>query len=149
MAFLTREQILSADDLVTEVVKVPEWGGSVNVRTLTAHERDVFEESLLKTKGRGRNQTRDVQLADARAKLCAITILDGDGKQLFNQTDIAELGKKSAGALNRVYDVAARLSGLSSEDMDDLVGNSETAPDESTPRQRGRDARIDARNPFV
>jgi len=133
MAFLTRDEILAANDLVTEEVAVPEWGGSVNVRTLTAHERDVFEESLLTTKGKGRNQTREVKLADARAKLCAVTMLDGEGVQIFNKTDVVELGKKSAGALNRVYDVAARLSGLSSEDMDDLVGNSEAAPDDSTP----------------
>lgn len=133
MALLTREQILSADDLKTEEVAVPEWGGSVLVRTLTAHERDVFEDGLVQTKGKGRNQTREMQLADVRAKLAALTIVNGEGHQVFNKTDVVDLGKKSAGALNRVWDVASRLSGMSNEDVDELLGNSETAPDEPSP----------------
>ncbi len=37
---LTGEEILGADDLPTEVVPVPEWDGTVIVRTLTGAERD-------------------------------------------------------------------------------------------------------------
>ena len=132
MAVLTRDQILAADDLKTEEVEVPEWGGSVLVRTLTAHERDVFEDGLIKTKGRGRNQTREMQLEDVRAKLACLTIVDAGGVQIFNRADMLELGKKSAGALNRVWDVASRLSGMTNEDVEELLGNSETAPEDSS-----------------
>jgi len=43
---LNKEQILRADDLKTEEVDVPEWGGSVRVRVLTGTERDAFESSI-------------------------------------------------------------------------------------------------------
>ena len=38
---LDRNAILGADDLGREVVDVPEWAGSVQVRGLTAAERDA------------------------------------------------------------------------------------------------------------
>jgi hypothetical protein len=47
MATLTKEQILKADDLKTETVEVPEWGGPVNIRTLTGAERDAFEQTMV------------------------------------------------------------------------------------------------------
>ncbi len=36
MNILSKEAILSADDLPREIVSVPEWGGQVYVRTMTA-----------------------------------------------------------------------------------------------------------------
>jgi hypothetical protein len=38
--------------------------------------------------------------------------------------DINTLGQKSAAALDRVYEVAARLSKISKEDVDELAKNS-------------------------
>ena len=51
MKALTRDEILGADDLKTESVKVPEWGGTVLVRELTGAERDEWEASVVKTNG--------------------------------------------------------------------------------------------------
>ena len=36
MALLTREDILNYNDIKTEIVPVPEWGGEVKVKGLTA-----------------------------------------------------------------------------------------------------------------
>ena len=49
---LTREQILQSDDLPCETVPVPEWGGEVQVRTMTGTDRDAFEASLIGKEGR-------------------------------------------------------------------------------------------------
>ena len=43
---LTKDQILKSDDLPSEEVSVPEWGGSVMVRSMTGYERDQFEQSV-------------------------------------------------------------------------------------------------------
>ena len=56
-----------------------------------------------------------------RAGLCALCIVDEDGKRLFAQTDIEVLGAKNAGAIDKLFDVAARLSGISEDDVDDLA----------------------------
>lgn len=121
MKLLTRDAILQAEDLPTEDIEVEEWGGAVRVRALTGAERDAFEQSIVEQRGKS---TR-VNMRNIRAKLVALTVVDGDGKRLFSDKDAELLGKKSAMALNRVFEVAQKLSGLSPEDMEELSGNSE------------------------
>ena len=116
MKALTREQILGADDLKTESVKVPEWGGQVVVRELTGTERDTWESSVVKT--HGTRVTIDSQ--NMRAKLAALCIVDDDGKRLFTEKDVVKLGKKSAAALDRVTDVARRLSRIGEDELEKL-----------------------------
>jgi hypothetical protein len=116
---LSASEILGVDDTVIELVDVPEWHGKVRVRGLTGSERDDFEEGLLERRGK----TREVRFTNLRAKLCALTMVDGDGKRLFTDAQVEALGRKSAAALSRVFTVAQRLSGLSDEDVDELAGD--------------------------
>jgi len=143
MGHLGREDILKASDNDPEEVEVPEWGGTVLVRGMTGRERDAFELSLLQP---GRGGRRTVDPANMRAKLVARCIIDDDGNRLFTDADAAELGGKSAGAMNRVYAVAARLSGMAEEEQEDLTrdfelvdgaGSSSTLPPGSTKRSKG------------
>lgn len=116
---LSRDDILKAKDITTEEVDVPEWGGTVFVRGLSGRQRDVFEATLLERRGR-----RMVpNTANIRAKLVAWTVVDEDGKRLFTDTEADELGEKSASAMDRIYTVASRLSGLGEEDLEDLAEN--------------------------
>ncbi|MGE5585722.1 MAG: hypothetical protein ACM309_09390 [Bacillota bacterium] len=119
MALLTKEAILQAQDLPTEDVEVREWGGTVRVRALTGAERDAFEQGVVETRGKS---TR-MNLRNIRAKLVALTVVDEDGKRVFTDEDAELLGRKSAAALNRVFEVAQRLSGLRPEDVEELAGN--------------------------
>lgn len=125
---LTREQILQAQDLPTEDVDVKEWGGTVRVRALTGMERDSFEQSIVEQKGKG---TR-MNIRNIRAKLVALTVVDEEGNRVFSDTDVQALGKKSAAALDRVFEVAQRLSGLKPEDVDELAKNSESDQSEDS-----------------
>ena len=102
---LSRDDILKAADNEPEEVDVPEWGGSVLVRGMTGRERDAFEVSLMQP-GRGGRKVLDP--ANVRAKLVARCVVDDDGGRLFTDADVAELGGKSAAAVDRVYAVAAR-----------------------------------------
>ena len=122
---LKRDDIRTANDLKRELVEIPEWGGSVYVRAMTAFERERFEESLIQGKGKKAR----MRLVYARARLATIVCEDEDGNPLFGENDIAWLAKKSAKALDRIFDVAGRLSGLNEEDVEDLVKNSEETPD--------------------
>jgi hypothetical protein len=47
---------------------------------------------------------------------------------VFTDADIVALGAKNAAALNRLFEVAQRLSGLRGEDFEELLGNSGSAP---------------------
>jgi len=133
MPFLSRDSILEVNDLKTERVHIPEWGGDVLVRTLTAKERDEFENSMVKVSGRGRSQVRELIIQNVRARLAVLTVLNEDGEQMFNRTDEEALGKKAGSALNRIWDVSSRLAGISDSDVEEILGNSETDPDDSLP----------------
>lgn len=124
MTLLTKSAILSADDLKTEDVEVPEWGGTVRVRAFSGCERDAFEASLV----RGDGKDRKVDLTNMRARLVALTVVDETGQKLFTHDDVDLLGSKSGAALDRVFAVAQKLNGLSGADVEELTKNSSGAP---------------------
>lgn len=130
MTMLTRDAILGASDIEIETVDVPEWGGSVRVKGLTASQRDKYERSLIQTNSKGKSE---LTLANARARLVALTVVDDDGGLMFSDADVLTLGTKSAAAMDRIYGVASRLAGLSDDDMDELVGNSEAGQSGDSP----------------
>lgn len=116
---LTKEQILGASDIQIKKVEIPEWNGFVFVKGMTAKERDGFEASIIRMNGK----VRKVDMRDLRAKLVSKSICDEDGKLLFDEKDIKELGEKSASAVQRIFTVAQELSGLTDEDAEELLKN--------------------------
>jgi hypothetical protein len=64
-----------------------------------------------------------MNLKNIRAKLVALTVVDEEGNRIFSDSDASALGKKSAAALDRVFEVAQRLSGLRPEDVEELSKN--------------------------
>lgn len=119
MAFLTRDQILQANDRPTKIVAVPEWGGDVIVRGLTGAQRDKFEQDSVERKG----DKIETNLINMRARLVALCVVDENNQRLFQDSDVKELGRKSAAALERVFDVARELSGLKTQDVAELAEN--------------------------
>jgi hypothetical protein len=120
--YLSAEDILGADDLKPQPVQVPEWGGAVLVRGMTGTERDRFEASVMDDKLSG--VSRDKLLENYRARLAAACLVDEGGKRMFrSDAEVKRLGEKSGIALDRVAEVASRLSGLSDEDLEELTGN--------------------------
>lgn len=116
MTSLTREAILAAKDLKSEVVKVPEWGGEVTVGTMTGEMRDAWEQSFLTEKGKP-------DIRHARARLAVFCIVDEKGERIFTEADILALSKKSAAGLQRIVDVAQRLNLVRDEDVRDAAKN--------------------------
>jgi len=115
---LTRDQILSAKDLKTTVVKVPEWDGEVTVRGMTGEERDAFEAAMYAAGDDDVEAMRNI-----RARYAATCIVGENGERLFTDADVTALGRKSAAALSRVFEAARRLSGLTAKDQEGLEKN--------------------------
>ena len=110
---LTRDQILMCDDLPREIIQVPEWGGEVQVRTMTGADRDAFEASLI-----NKDNQSGGRLENVRARLVSLALCDESGGRLFNDADVISLGQKSAKALDRVFTVAQRLNGIGADQVD-------------------------------
>ncbi len=134
---LSRDEILEADDLDTEDVSVPEWAPKnapnkneyiVRIRTLMAEDRDKFEASTVEQRG---NKTKQ-NLANFRARLVSMCIINDAGEVMFNPKDIPALGKKSARALGRVFDACQRLNGFTAQDVEELTEGFDDAPSEES-----------------
>ncbi len=115
---LTREQILGVEDRPAELVDVPEWGGRVRVQTMTGAARDQVEQQLQRSERADTGMRENV-----RAIIVAGSVVGDDGALLFTAADVEQLGAKSALALDRVFDVAARLSGFRESDIEELEKN--------------------------
>lgn len=117
---LTREQILKAQDVKIEMVDVSEWwGGCVYVRSLTGKQRDAFEASRYKWVG----DKIELQHDNTRARLLAMTVSDEHGTLLFTEGDIELLGQKDAAPLDKLFDVAQRLSAMRPKDLEEKLKN--------------------------
>lgn len=131
--FMSGAALLDLDDLSTAKVVVPEWTQAarkagkigpedevaVYVRTMKAAERDAFETSMFEGRGSSRRQNLD----NLRARLVAKTAVDKDGNPLWKAEQVKRLGEKNAAAIDRIFDAAQRLNGMSSSDVEEMVKN--------------------------
>ena len=111
---LSKDDILGADDLPVGEVDVPEWGGTVYLKTLTAQEG--FRVADLAPQGK--------PSANFLAQFAAIVICDEEGNRLFTDNDAESLGRKSHAALAKIVDAAQRHNG-----MGDVEGAAKNSPE--------------------
>lgn len=130
MALMTREQILGANDIAFEDIDlndIPGWG-IVRIKDLTAAERDRLEASLVRQqrqprRGGGVTLRQEANLENIRARFCAACIVGEDMQLLFSESDVLALGRKSARALDRIFDRVRARNGLTEEAVNELVEN--------------------------
>ena len=122
MKKLTKADIFAADDLPTEDIDIPEWGGVLTVRTLTGAERDEFENIFVGQTG------KKLDIRGLKARMVQLTVQNGDGHLMFGKADIPKLNSKSASVIDRIFQVSQKLSGLTTEDAEELAGNSDAGP---------------------
>ena len=130
MADLTKESIIGADDSPLLPLEVPEWGGTLYIRTLNGMERDWFEEQCVTISGIGKTATAKANMRNMRAKLAAMAIADKDGKRMFHETEIPKLAQKSGLALDRVFNAAKEHNKMLDVDKD--IQDLEDGPSESS-----------------
>lgn len=113
---LSRDEILAADDIKRQPVKVPEWkkGGEVMVRGMNARERGEFEKIGLLPDGR-----KDP--AGVREWAVAACTVDENGVALFTAKDVKALGEKACGPIERIFAQAMELSRFTPEDFEAAI----------------------------
>ena len=121
-----RDQILSSNDIPKELVKVKEWGISIEVRGMTGAERTRILDLAQDEKG--------MNLQMVYPEIVISTAFDAEtGEKIFTPEDRTALLSKSANALDSLATVGMRLSGFLAETSNDLgKDSSETATEDSS-----------------
>lgn len=117
MATLSAEQIRSTKSQFPkpQAVEVPEWGGTVYVKRLTASERDQFEQLV--------GENRDNKTFSARGALLVYVLCDEAGKRLFDWGTEGLIGELDGVAVDRVFRVAARINGMAGDAVEQAEKN--------------------------
>lgn len=114
---LTREQILaSRRDRKPVRLEVPEWGGDVLIRVLSAEEQIEL--------------TDGVPEKEVPALVLVHCLVDEDGARLFADEDVTEIKREAFPVFYRVFAEVAKLNGLSTKELEEAVAGFTNAPDE-------------------
>lgn len=118
-----RDKILESTDIASEMVEVPEWGVTVEVRGMSGADRAQIFEAIAGEGG-------DVKASALYAETVIATAYDPDtGAAIFEPGDMTALLQKSAQAIDRLAKVGLRLSGMEGQESQDAAGKS--VPEES------------------
>lgn len=117
--YLKKADIESADDLIVVDVDVPEWGGVVRVRALSADDELQVVKRMVKRRNgdvvlRADGVTPEVDFDGALQRqimLAGMAIIDENGERMFGDDEIGSLASKSKKALDRITAVVEELSG--------------------------------------
>ena len=138
---LGKAELLQKEKLEIEKVEFDN-GDYVFVRQMTGHERDMFEQSMLRKNRDGKGNVISVEtiMDDFRSKLAAITLCDGEGKSILDAQDYKVLSNHmSAKRLEKIINVSQKLNAITEEDKEEIVKNSK-------PEVEGNSSSVSAEN---
>lgn len=112
MKSLNFNDIVGANDLKLTEVEVPEWGGVVYLRPMTAKDRDYYENLMFNMRSTNQSKRNDIW-SGLRCRVLAATMTDADGRLLFDQKDQWKLlSGKNTVVIVRLFELAMSLSGM-------------------------------------
>jgi hypothetical protein len=118
--------VAKADDLSTEIVKVPEWGCEIGVRTMDGHGRNSYIERWNATQESGDKE----QVIMAEIELIIACAFDPEDDSLvFMPSDQAMLKSKSGAVIARLAAAALRVNALD-VDANERLGKDSSASDQ-------------------
>jgi hypothetical protein len=116
MTLLTGVDILSADDIQTKVVDVPEFGegAQVKVKSLTLQEQLDYEKEIQGKK----------DLGDPIFSIVTKCCVDENNKPLFTKDDVAALKLKSSKGMLKIFTACLEINSLDIGSVEKLAKNS-------------------------
>jgi hypothetical protein len=113
---LSKEQILAAEDLDTVIEPVPEWGGDVTLKMLSAKERITWEQEVF--------PDGVVNTEKFLTSLVARSLVDESGARMFSDDELDALGAKNPAVIARLRELAAKLNKIGQTDQKEAEKNS-------------------------
>ncbi len=114
---LTREEILaSRKDRKPVRLEVPEWGGEVYVKVMSAADQAALSEN--------------VEASEFPIRVIIHCLVDEQGERILTDEDAPELAKDDFPIIMRVFAFVAKLNGLSTKELEDAMANFAPPQDE-------------------
>lgn len=115
-----REKILNADDISSEIIEVPAWGVTVEVRSMDGRSRT----RLLKTAS---DADGNIDMEVVYPEMILLCCFDPEtGERIFEESDRDAVLSKAAGPVELLALAAMRVSGMSSDSVDEAGKDSST-----------------------
>ncbi len=109
--------IAVADDTERDLISLPKWGVTIEVRGLDGNLRSEFQEKLSET----RDDEGNAPISAVEKTLLVQSCFDPeDGEPCFSESDIEMLWTKSGAYISKLVNTAMKVSGLRKEDEDEL-----------------------------
>lgn len=116
MALLNRNQILEVKDIKTKIISIPEWGGDIMIKQLSAKEYNDITMNMVNIRKMAAKQlsskkNADENLEDAinelaiknkKILLIIKSVVDENMKHLFSETDMELLYQKNTNVIDRI-----------------------------------------------
>tara|TARA_Y100000593_G_scaffold46010_1_gene87475 strand:+ start:1349 stop:1732 length:384 start_codon:yes stop_codon:yes gene_type:complete len=122
---LDRSALLTPVAVEVVEVPIPEMDGHVYIKGMTVTERNRFERQFRTRKG----DTIDSRMQQLRQRIVIACVCDAEGSPILTDADIDALGKQRADIIERLVNAAQKVSGFSSEDMDELAAKNSNTTD--------------------
>jgi len=120
---LTKGQISAADDRKIVELEIPEWGGSIRIREMSAADRIALAILV------GGEEVPKNAVLGLMTEIAARSIVDEKGDAMYTKEEADELfSAKSYAPLERIVGEARKLSVLSSEAVEEERKNSPGTP---------------------
>lgn len=109
-----RDKILNVNDIQEEIVEVPEWNVEILLKGMSGEDRNRILEECVTINPKTKETKTDLKKMYPEVIIaCAYDPVTKE--KIFSHEDRDALGKKNGKALDIVFKVAAKLSGLNDE----------------------------------
>jgi hypothetical protein len=125
-----KEQVESAQDLLFEIVPVPEWGGDARLQEFSADGKAIFGAWGQGIEDGGRKDVKSI--VGFAARVVALSLSNDNGTLVYPDFEegVAALLKRNPKTLNRLSDVTLKLSGITPDAVEktaDELPNTESS----------------------
>ena len=124
-----REQIKSAEDSSSELYEIPEWGVTLQIRSMTARSRALFVAEMASEDGTVGGVNNPDRIEGMWWNVISQTCYDpATGEKAFEDGDQEWLFEKNARIVNDLANECMAASGLSEDSIDDAGKDSSASP---------------------
>jgi hypothetical protein len=115
---LSKDAIFSVNDSDLVEFSVPEWDGTILLRSMSGKQRNDYEHWAST-----QSKAKVPDYRGIRERLIINCVVDENGEQLFSESDIAKLSEKNSEVIDRIHTKCRVICGMDEDAVEDAVKN--------------------------